>query len=57
MLKCKVKVTYRTTVPELCPEVDEKIRIAMGRAGFEWTGQGYDLETNVRDIGFEYTLQ
>ena len=56
MLKVQMKVTYQTTVPELYPEVDKKVRTALVEAGFEWIGQGFDLETNVRDIGFEFGL-
>ena len=36
--------------------MDKKIQKALEGAGFEWTGQGTDLKSGVRDIGFEYEL-
>ncbi len=40
-------------------ELDEKITAFFKKLGFEWTGQGFDLQTEERDIGFvseEYRL-
>jgi len=33
--------------------MDKKIKSALEGIGAEWTGQGTDLTTNVRDISFD----
>ena len=48
----KVKLTYEG----FDPDVDEVIREALRGVGFSWYAQGFDLETNVRDICFDYSV-
>ncbi len=46
----KIKVEYNKPLDQ---ELDQKIRVAMGSIGAKWIGQGTDLTTGIRDLGFE----
>ena len=46
----KIKVTY---TEGLSKELDKRICAFFGRLGFEWTGQGMETKTQIRDITFE----
>ena len=46
----RISVTYQGP---LDMELDKKIKLALEGIGAEWTGQGTDLTTNVRDISFD----
>ncbi len=57
-----IKVIYKE-VPDgeiaIDPGLDERIRKFFESEGFEWTGQGFDFQSQTRDIGFkseEYRL-
>jgi len=50
MMDKKILVTYQGP---LDMELDKKIKVALEGIGAEWTGQGTDLTTNVRDISFD----
>ena len=52
----RVKVTYHEEPKgemALNLELDKKINAFFKSIGFEWTGQGFNMETYVRDMGFE----
>ena len=46
----KIKVEYQGP---LDMELDKKIRAGLEAIGAKWIGQGTDLTTGFRDIGFE----
>ena len=52
MKEYKIKVTY---TGELNIILDELITGALELSGFEWKGQGVNLEDNIRDISFIIT--
>jgi len=47
----KIKVIYSGYQP--ASNVDKAITAMMKEAGATWTGQGYNLDTQERDICFE----
>ena len=47
----KIRVTYEGPIDM---KFDKKITDALKKVGFEWTGQGTETKTGIRDIGFEY---
>ena len=51
----KIRVIYKE-VPsgaiKFDADLDKKIQDFFEGLGFEWTGQGFDLRTNERDISF-----
>ena len=50
MKTVKIKVEYSGP---LDMDIDKKIRSGMEAIGGRWIGQGTDLTTGIRDIGFE----
>ena len=48
----RVSVTYRESEPNF--DLDDRIQVALEDLGMEFTGRGWDLENNVRDISFDW---
>ena len=51
-MKQTIKITYNG---KLDNAIDTKIRTALETQGlnFQWVGQGYNMQTAIRDISFE----
>ena len=47
-----MKLTVKYFHDSIDEELDEKIIQTFENLGFEWNGQGYDLERNIREIFF-----
>lgn len=48
----KLRVIYKDDRKKLDTELDNKIQHFFAEIGFEWTGQGFDMESQERDISF-----
>lgn len=51
MIATKLRVEYWAL--GIIPELDSEIRDMAARCGFAWTGQGYNVVDEKRDIVFE----